>query len=143
LPAYMLPAIFVQVCELPLTPHGKVDRRALAIIEGRLLDRGGERAVARTPTEELLSQLWADLLHREQVGIHDDFFELGGHSLLAMQMLARIREIFSIELSVRILFEVSTISGLAEIVAQKLAEQLDDDTLLELEQLSLDEVQAR
>src|SRR5581483_9258123 len=113
LPAYMLPAAFVQVAAWPLTSSGKIDRRALSAGAGQLLDGSTGDGAARTPTEELLSHLWMQVLRREQVGTRDNFFELGGHSLLATRLLSRIRESLQVEVPLRLLFEYPTIAELA------------------------------
>src|SRR5581483_3898246 len=110
LPAYMLPAAWVQVEAWPLTPHGKVDRAALLALADQRQEGGAPPLLARTPGEELLSQLWAQVLQREQVGIQDNFFALGGHSLLATRLLARIRESLQLEVPLRTLFEYPTIA---------------------------------
>ena len=113
LPEYMVPSWFALLPALPLTVHGKVDRRALAH-----LDTGGgtaavEHAAPRTPVEELLAGIFAEVLGRERVGIHEDFFALGGHSLLATQVVSRIRSVFGRELPLRALFERPAVSDLA------------------------------
>ncbi|NER47173.1 MAG: amino acid adenylation domain-containing protein [Symploca sp. SIO1A3] len=118
LPNYMIPSNFVILEDLPLTPNGKVDRRALPAPD--LQSYVAENYVApRTPTEEMLAKIWAQVLKVEQVGIDDNFFDLGGHSLLATQVISRVQEAFSISLPLRLLFESPTIAQLSEeIIAQ-------------------------
>jgi len=114
LPEYMVPAHFVFLKSLPLTPNGKIDRKALPA-PGRTRPELDKAFVApRTPTEELLAEIWVQLLHLERVGVHDNFFDLGGHSLLATQAVSRMREAFQVEIPLRRLFEVPTVAGLAE-----------------------------
>jgi amino acid adenylation domain-containing protein/non-ribosomal peptide synthase protein (TIGR01720 family) len=115
LPEYMVPTAFVPLPVLPRTPNGKIDRLALAA-----LDLGDQFArpytAPRTATEEILAGIWSDVLGVERVGVHDDFFELGGHSLLATQIMSRIRGTFQIELSLRAVFESTSVSALAAAV---------------------------
>ncbi len=116
LPDYMLPAAFVSLDKLPLTPAGKLDRKALPAPEWGSDSVGAEQAGAvlpRTPTQEVLANIWRDVLRADRIGIHDSFFDLGGHSLLATQVAARIREAFHIELPLRVLFESPTLHALA------------------------------
>ena len=115
LPDYMLPSYFIKLEALPLTPNGKVNRRALQSLEINEPLLSEEIFVApRTPEEEILAGLWADILSIERVGIHDNFFELGGHSLFATQLMSRIRDTFSVELPVCDLFQSPMVSSLTE-----------------------------
>jgi len=110
LPEPMIPTAWVFLPELPLTPHGKVDRRALPAP-----DRPAEATAEtpRTPAEELIAGLWGALLGREAFGPHEDFFAAGGHSLLAVQAVARVRDAFGAELPLGAIFEAPTPAALA------------------------------
>src|SRR6185436_17242564 len=114
LPEHMLPAAFVVLPALPLTPNGKVDRRALPLPERQ--SSPGDPGEPRTPIEEMLAGLWAELLGLPRVGIHEDFFDLGGHSLLATRVVSRLRGAFGVELPVRVLFERPKVARLAAAV---------------------------
>ena len=113
LPDYMIPAHFVFLDALPLTPNGKVDRRNLPVPEITKQGQGEERPSAQTLVEAVLSAIWSDLLHIDQVDVQANFFELGGHSLLATRMIARVREAFQVEIPLRAVFESPTPAGLA------------------------------
>jgi nonribosomal peptide synthetase DhbF len=123
LPEYMVPSAFVLLEALPLTPNGKVDRRALPAPEVDAAVRGAYEA-PRTPTEEALAALWSEVLKLERVGIDDDFFELGGHSLLAMRMMARLREMFEVDLPMQTIFEATTVRKLALLIINSLTQIL-------------------
>ncbi|HEY7768733.1 amino acid adenylation domain-containing protein, partial [Longimicrobium sp.] len=111
LPEYMVPAAFVFVDAFPLSPNGKLDRKALPAPEYGAAE---ESYVApRTPTEEVVAGIWAEVLGVERVGADDQFFELGGHSLVATRVAARVRGVFGIELPLRTVFERSVLSDLS------------------------------
>ena len=114
LPEHMVPAVFVMLDAFPLTANGKVDRRALPMPDGRRPELDEAFVACRTPTEELLAEIWSHVLGVERVGIYDNFFQLGGHSLLATQVVSRIREAFQVEIPLRSMFEAPTVAGLAE-----------------------------
>jgi amino acid adenylation domain-containing protein len=111
-PDYMVPAVIELIDQLPLTDNGKVDRRVLA--QRPTLPRQAPRRRPETPTEEILSTIWTELLGRKDIGPDDDFFALGGHSLLAVQVLSRVNRSFSVELPMSVIFEAATLAQLAE-----------------------------
>ncbi len=112
LPDYMVPSAFVVLEAFPLTPNGKLDRKALPAPDGASLSRR-EYEAPQGAIEQGLAEIWQSLLKVEQVGRHDHFFELGGHSLLAVQVVSHVRERLGIELALRELFMHSTLSALA------------------------------
>jgi len=114
LPDYMVPSIFVQLDELPLTDTGKVDRRKLRKLAGISSAPGSGTALIRGMMEDTLAEVWKQLLQLERVDRTANFFWLGGHSLLATQVVARVREIFKVDLPVRAVFESPVLSELAE-----------------------------
>ena len=118
LPEYMVPTHYVVLEAMPLTPNGKVDRKALPAPESERPALEREYVAPRTETESKLAQLYADLLGVERVGLYDGFFELGGHSLLATQLVSRLRRTFGVELPLRSLFEEPTVAALALAVDQ-------------------------
>ncbi|HYG64948.1 MAG TPA: amino acid adenylation domain-containing protein, partial [Thermoanaerobaculia bacterium] len=116
-PEYMVPTSYVVLPTLPLTPNGKLDRAALPAPSEPSRSEA-DFAAPRSAVEEVLAQIWADLLGVERVGIHDNFFDLGGHSLLGTQLIYRVREAIGVELSLRGVFESPTVAGIAEQVEE-------------------------
>ncbi|HEX7314774.1 MAG TPA: amino acid adenylation domain-containing protein [Pyrinomonadaceae bacterium] len=116
LPRYMVPSAFITLDSFPLTPNGKIDRKALPAPELAQAISEKSYAAPRTPVEEVLAAIWAEVLGLERVGVHNDFFELGGHSLIAIQVIARIRETLRVDLSVKSIFGARTVAELAGIV---------------------------
>ena len=116
LPRYMVPSAFVSIDELPRQANGKVDRKRLPAADRARLEGGGF-VTPRSPAEEVVVGFFAELLPGARIGVTDDFFALGGHSLLATRVLARVREAFGVELSLRDFFEAPTAAGLAERIA--------------------------
>jgi amino acid adenylation domain-containing protein len=114
LPEHMVPAEFVMLDSFPLTANGKVDRRALPAPSQTRPELEKAFVGFRTSAEEILADIWAQVLGVDRIGVHDNFFDLGGHSLLATQVASRIRETFQIEMPLRVLFERPTVAGLAE-----------------------------
>jgi acyl carrier protein len=112
LPDYMIPAAFTSIAELPRTPSGKVDTRALPP-PAPPEDEAGF-VPARTETEARIAEIWATQLERERVGALDNFFELGGHSLIATRVMARISKTFGLLLSPRELFDRPTVAALSQ-----------------------------
>ncbi len=130
LPEYMVPSAWVRLDAMPQTTNGKVDKRALPAPD----DSGPRDAyvASRTPTEQILSDVWAEVLGAGRVGIRDNFFELGGHSLLATQVMSRVRAALQVELPLRVLFEAATVETMAERVdaARRAAQGLPEVPLL-------------
>jgi aryl carrier-like protein len=123
LPDYMVPATFVTLDALPLTLSGKVDRRALPAPQGR--SEIAARAAPRTPTEELLAGIWAQVLELEKVGVDENFFDLGGHSILMMQVLHRAKRELDPTLNMVDLFKYPTINELADHIGKRDVDGLD------------------
>ena len=115
LPAYMVPSSFTVLEKLPLNANGKVDRKSLPVPDTTAAV--SSYAPPTNADEQRLVDIWAEVLKRNQIGIHDDFFQLGGHSLLATRVVSRINEAFSSDISLQAVFEHSTIAKLANLVA--------------------------
>jgi amino acid adenylation domain-containing protein/non-ribosomal peptide synthase protein (TIGR01720 family) len=118
LPDYMIPGLWVSIETFPLTPNGKIDRKALPDpdLKDIILN---EYTAPRTPEETVILNIWKELLGMERIGVHDNFFELGGHSLLAMRVISSLREAQGTELQIRDLFLHPTIAGLATLLTQE------------------------
>jgi amino acid adenylation domain-containing protein len=114
LPGYMIPAAFVEIDALPISPNGKIDRRALPTAAAAV--RESPYRAPRNAVEEVLAGFWSEVLTVEQVGIDDNFFDLGGHSLLATQVMSRVRDAFAVELPLRRIFEAPTVAELAAVM---------------------------
>jgi acyl carrier protein len=140
LPAYMVPATFVLLDAFPLTPNGKIDRKALP---APTVTAVTEYAPPRSDVETVIANLWAEILKLDRVGINDDFFELGGHSLLATQLVTRLRQTLRVELPLRALFDAPTVAALALTVQQPPNNQAQvtkvAQLLIKLSQLSEEE----
>ena len=119
LPEHMVPTQFITLDAFPLTPNGKIDRRALATFDFKTPETSEDYAASRTLIEEMLVGIWSEVLDVSLVGIRDNFFDLGGHSLRAVQMASRVREVFQTELPIRLLFENPTIEALAAFIESK------------------------
>ena len=113
-PDYMVPVAMVEMERFPLSPNGKVDRSRLPAPEYTRPELESEFQGPRTPAEEIICAIWAEVLKLDEVGVHDNFFALGGHSLMATQVVSRIRQEFKIDLPLRALFEAPTVAGVAE-----------------------------
>jgi amino acid adenylation domain-containing protein len=120
LPEYMVPSAFVALDSLPRTSTGKIDIKALPAVDRTGPAGRGTYIAPRTPVEEVLANLWADVLKIERVSVNESFFELGGHSLIATQVISRVRDAFHLELPLRTLFEKPTVAAFADIVEQAL-----------------------
>ncbi|NEO39726.1 MAG: amino acid adenylation domain-containing protein [Moorea sp. SIOASIH] len=118
LPEYMVPNAFVTLDTLPLTPNGKVDRRALPVPDGAI-SREIEYVAPSTPTQEIIANIFADVLKVKNVGIKDNFFELGGHSLLATQLTSRLKQAFSVDIPLRVIFESPNVAQLEQALTQQ------------------------
>jgi amino acid adenylation domain-containing protein len=114
LPDYMVPAHFMVMDEFPLTPNGKMDRRALPKPEQSEGASDESYVAPRNELETAVAQIWADVMNLTRVGVHDDFFELGGHSLLAIQIIARVNQNLAVNLPLGSLFQMPTVAGLAQ-----------------------------
>jgi amino acid adenylation domain-containing protein len=120
LPDYMLPSIFMRMESLPLTPNGKIDRRALPAPTSSLRTNAGGYIAPASPLEELLADIWSQVLGLERIGVDDNFFARGGHSLLATQVVARMRNALNVDIPLPRIFETPTIAALAAWIEQKL-----------------------
>jgi amino acid adenylation domain-containing protein len=141
-----IPNVFVRLKKMPLTVNGKINYAALPTPEHIRPKMAQSYVAPRTPTEEILAGIYAEVLGLQRVGVLDNFFEMGGHSLLATQVIARLRGSFQVEVPLRHMFEQPTVAGLAAIVIESQAAQADEaeiaKILEELNQLSEGEAES-
>jgi amino acid adenylation domain-containing protein len=145
LPSAMVPSQFVFLAALPLTATTKLDRKALPPPGNARPELETPFVAPRTPIEEFVARIWADVLTLDQVGIHDPFLELGGHSLLATRLLSRVRDAFQVDVPLPCLFAAPTVAGLAAAILHRRTEQTGTEDLARLiaELESLPEEEAR
>jgi acyl carrier protein len=116
LPEYMVPSQFVLLEAMPLTPNGKVDRNALPAPDAA--GQSSDYVAPRDAAEQMLADMWAEVLGVERVSVEANFFEIGGHSLLATQIISRVREGFQVEVALQSLFRAPTVRGLAALIGE-------------------------
>ncbi|MEO1619816.1 MAG: amino acid adenylation domain-containing protein [Cyanobacteria bacterium J06632_3] len=119
LPHYMVPSTIVMLESMPLMPNGKINRKVLPAPDWGQVPAEVNNVLPSTPTEKKVAEIWLNVLGIEAVGIHDNFFALGGHSLLAAQVISRLRSHFAVDISLRTLFESTTVSQLAQVIEKK------------------------
>ncbi len=119
LPDYMVPQHFIKIDKIPLSPSGKVNRKALPLPDFKNLKLSVKYVAPRNETEETLAEIVKDLLNVEKVGIHDNFFDLGGHSLLATQFVSQVQEKLGYDIPLRYLFENPTVEGLTKLITEE------------------------
>jgi amino acid adenylation domain-containing protein len=127
LPDYMIPSVFSSLETAPLTPSGKIDRRSLPEVDKSRPALFQDYVAPSTPTEEMLAQIWRELLGLSRVGVNDNFFDLGGHSLLLVQAQNKIKQVFGRDLSVVELFDFPTINSLAAHLCQLSGNSASDE----------------
>jgi len=135
LPDYMIPSAFVYLDALPLTSHGKIDRRALPAPDAERPALAEAFVAPRTPAEKSLASIWTKLLGINRIGINDNYFELGGDSLLATQLVSQVRSVFEVELPLVELFRHPTLAEMATSIEEAIIEQMEDISDEEAEQL--------
>lgn len=140
LPDYMLPSAFGILKNLPLTTNGKIDRQALPEIESLSSEITANYEPPKTEIEQAIAKIWQQLLQLEKVGINDNFFDIGGHSLLLVQLHAKLRDMFPVDIAITHLFEYPTIASLAQYLTKA---QPQTSTLLETQQRAANRRNAR
>ncbi|MGO9087691.1 MAG: non-ribosomal peptide synthetase [Candidatus Sulfotelmatobacter sp.] len=118
-PAYMIPSVFVVLEKLPLSPNGKIDRKALPRPDQGRMEVAGEFVAPRDSLEQMLAQIWSEILSARRIGIHDNFFELGGHSLLAVRIMAEIERLVKRRLPLATFLQAPTIAHLADVLRKE------------------------
>jgi amino acid adenylation domain-containing protein len=148
LPDYMVPAVYVPMEAMPLSPNGKVDRKRLPEPDTSRPEMEAEFVAARSPVEEVVAEVWTEVLSFDRVGVDDDFFDLGGHSLLAVLIQTRLNQVFPFGITLAEIFECPTVAQLARRITEKGSENGVDAEeicriLEEIEDLSDEEVASR
>ena len=142
-PDYMIPSAFVLLDSLPLTPNGKVDRRTLPAPDQSRPELEESFVAPRTSVEEMLAEIWSEVLKVEKVGIHDNFFDLGGHSLAATRVVSLVIKRFNLELPLRSLFDSPTVAHMAAVITEhqgtRIKEKDLERILAELESMTDEE----
>jgi acyl-CoA synthetase (AMP-forming)/AMP-acid ligase II/acyl carrier protein len=129
LPEYMVPSSFVVLETLPVSPSGKLNRRALPDPDDARPELARAFVAPSTPVEQAVAEIFSEVLEVRQVGLHDDFFELGGHSLLATRVVSRLRDRFQIEMTPRFLFESPTVADMASRISNLLLQSANPDEM--------------
>ena len=135
LPDYMLPSTFIRVDELPMTANGKLDRDALPSADAGNTLQEDEFVAPRTPLEERVTVIIATLLGLDRVGVNENFFLIGGHSLLGTQLIARVRDAFGVDLSLRSIFDSPAPAELAKEIERLMVARLDAMSAEEIQRL--------
>jgi acyl carrier protein len=134
LPEHMVPAIYVSLQQMPLTPNGKIDRKALPAPQGSRVKGEGEFVAPKGNVEQSVAAIWKDILHVEQIGVDDNFFDFGGHSLQVVQVQNRLREVLGIDVPVLKLFQFPTIRALAKFIGEQSSADGDDPFRAKIEE---------
>ncbi len=146
IPDYMIPAAFIHIQDVPLTPNGKVNYQALPDPDQSRPNLREAFVAPQQPIERRVAEILSTALGIERVGLHDDFFELGGHSLMLFQVIFRLHDTFSVQLSVRDFFDHPSVAGLARVVEERLILQAAPQEIVQalgsLDLLSADEIRA-
>ena len=129
LPEYMVPATFMVLEKLPVSPNGKLNRSALPLPDDARPELAREFVAPSTPVEQAVAEIFSEVLEVRTVGLHDDFFELGGHSLLAARVVTRLRDRFQIEMTPRFLFESPSVKEVASRISELLMQDTNDDEM--------------
>jgi amino acid adenylation domain-containing protein len=117
LPDYMIPTHFIEAKQIPLTPNGKIDKKALSELD-RTIGIGTEYVAPTNEVEKNLAAMWSEILEKDRVGIDDNFFDLGGQSLIAMRLMSMIKEVFNVKVPLTAFFQVSTVKAIAGLILE-------------------------
>jgi acyl carrier protein len=129
LPEYMVPATFMVLEKLPVSPNGKLNRSALPLPDDARPELAREFVSPSTPVEQAVAEIFSEVLEVRTVGLNDDFFELGGHSLLAARVVTRLRDRFQVEVTPRLVFESPSVREMAERISALLVQGTDDEEM--------------